>query len=198
MTDVRSFCGGVVTPGGMRVLCRVCDLELDRIPARQHFLGRRHREACLDEDERNYVCFQCGIWCNSEHNLQQHYDGWAHGVRLDWLDEDPDQRADCGGQVAAEPQRYWSEGSEAEYSSRYSSEAAAQPAADGPPAGSVQCRLCNVSGTSWEAFDHFTGDAHRLRALDLDNEGFFTCCECGCFCPDLDNLLDVHRPGAKH
>lgn len=118
--------------------------------------GRRHRAACLEQDEWNFVCFQCGIWCTSEHNLQQHYNGWAHGMRLDWLDEGQDWRADCGGQVAAKPQRYWSEGSEAEASSRYSDEAAPQPAAADPPAGSMQCRLCNFSGTSREAFRHFT------------------------------------------
>lgn len=42
------------------------------------------------------------------------------------------------------------------------------------------------------------GDVHRLRVLDLDNEGLFTCCECGWNCPSLDNLVNVHLPGAKH
>ena len=48
-----------------------------------------HLTACKNRAaDGAFVCFECGLWCTSQSNFDQHLAGYAHVKRVEWLDED--------------------------------------------------------------------------------------------------------------
>lgn len=295
MGDAKARYGGVDSPRGTRLVCRVCKLELDPIPAKQHFLvglgkhhsrcrravdqgknvfhqvaacqmcdhqqacrlpclqGRRHYEACLEADECDFVCFNCGLWCNSEHNLQQHLNGCAHRNRGDWLDERDDEfsgessayshEAEVRSRSPAPGASSYATCSQPSEAARETNGQAAQPAPQtATPAAvsqqtlnslstaTLQCRICDWTGSGRAAWDHFQVGSFTtwsrcptcpleicavlsLTRVRLVRAGCCTfersgaappapsrvpCVQCGIWCPNRPNLLNAHRPSARH
>lgn len=42
------------------------------------------------------------------------------------------------------------------------------------------------------------GEAHHNAVHAKCNDGYIVCTKCGIYCPDEDNMSELHEPGAKH
>lgn len=60
------------------------DVDLRMRPLAQQ--GAAHRQACTDAGE-DFVCVECGMWCTSQNNIDQHLAGWPHSVRIECVAE---------------------------------------------------------------------------------------------------------------
>ena len=133
--------------------------------------GRRHEAGCR---ETLHTCFECGIWCSSPRNLQQHMSGHTHRVRLEWLGRSVTPGEPCNDTPMRPASPAASSGGRA-MSPDLPAAATAAPAAHAqpppppqpptldavlqesePPVGALlRCKLCNWTGSKAAAWHHF-------------------------------------------